>query len=130
MRACRAMALAHALSTDGTRPDLVRRQQRPGLLRARRPVPRAHQALRRVGAAQVGRAVHLPIHGAYRLMRRADGLAAARALRHLVHTDGLVGAPLAIPQARRALATASLGRVRVALLRVPVAYEPAATPAR
>src|SRR5713101_4914725 len=63
-------------------------------------------------------------------MRRADRLAAARALRHLVHAHRLVGPALAVPQARRAQTAASLRRVRVALLRVPVADHPAAAAAR
>src|SRR3989441_528895 len=130
MRARRAMALAHALSTDGTRPDFIGREQRGRLVRAGRPVPRAHHAPRSVGAAQVWRAMHLSIHHADGLMRRADGSAAAGALRHLVHAHRLVGAPLTVLEARRAQATASLGRLRVALLRVPVADDPAATAAR
>src|SRR6266480_5006843 len=126
MRARRAMAFAHALAADGARPDLVRREQHPGLIRARPAVPRTHQPLRRVGAAQVRRAVHLPIHDADGLMRRADGLAAARALRDLVHAYRLVRAPLPVPQARRAQVTAALRRLRVAPLRVPVAHDPPA----
>jgi len=124
------MALAHALSTDGTRPDLIRCEQRRRLVRARRPVPRAHEASRLVGAAQVGRAVHLSIHHAHGLMRRADRSAAARALRHLVHAHRLVGPALTVLEAGRAQTTASLGRLGVALLRVPVADDPAATAAR
>src|SRR2546430_17596909 len=91
MRARRAMALAHALSTDGTRPDLIRCEQRRRLVRARRPVPRAHEASRLVGAAQVGRAVHLSIHHAHGLMRRADRPAAARALRPPAPAPRLAG---------------------------------------
>src|SRR2546430_11675669 len=41
-------------------------------------------------------------HGAHRLMRRADRLAAARALRHLVHAHRFVGPALTVPQARGA----------------------------
>src|SRR5437870_12866339 len=63
-------------------------------------------------------------------MRRADRLAAARALRHLVHAHRLVGPALTVPQARRAQTTASLRRLRVAPLRVPVADDPAAAAAR
>src|SRR5256886_4332832 len=74
--------------------------------------------------------MRLSIHRAYRLMRRADGLAAAGARRHLVHAHRLVGAALTVAQARRAQATASLRRRRVALLRVPVAHDPAAAAAR
>src|SRR6266853_5315434 len=86
------------------------------LLRAGRPMLPADQAPRRVGTAQVRRAVHLSIHGAHGAMRRADQLAAARALRHLVHTHPLPGPALTGAQARRAETTASLWRVRVALL--------------
>src|SRR5205809_3561625 len=130
MLARRAMTLARAPCTDGTRADLIHREQRPRLVRAARPVPRAHEALRLVGAAQMRRAVRLAIHGAYRLMRRADGLAAAGTLRHLVHAHRLVGAALTVLQARRTQAAASLRRRRVALLRVPVAHDPAAVAAR
>src|SRR5258708_12555393 len=90
----------------------------------------ADQAPRRVGTAQVRRAVHLSIHGAHGAMRRADQLAAARAFRHLVHTHPLPGPALTVAQARRAETAASLWRVRVALLGVPVADDPAAAAAR
>jgi len=130
MLARRAMTLARAPCTDGTRADLIHREQRPRLVRAARPVPRAHEALRLVGAAQMRRAVRLAIHGAYRLMRRADGLAAAGTLRHLVHAHRLLGAALTVLQARRTQAAASLRRRRVALLCVPVAHDPAAVAAR
>src|SRR5256712_13041052 len=63
-------------------------------------------------------------------MRRADQLAAARALRRLVHTHPLPGPALTVAQARRAETTASLWRVRVALLGGPVADDPAAAAAR
>src|SRR2546430_12392035 len=115
MLARRAMTLARAPCTDGTRADLIHREQRPRLVRAARPVPRAHEALRLVGAAQMRRAVRLAIHGAYRLMRRADGLAAAGTLRHLVHAHRLVGAALTVLQARRTQAAASLRRRRGAI---------------
>src|SRR5947209_8085885 len=65
MLARRAMTLARAPCTDGTRADLIHREQRPRLVRAARPVPRAHEALRLVGAAQMRRAVRLAA-------RRAD----------------------------------------------------------
>src|SRR5213593_4399677 len=54
-------------------------------------------------------------------MRRADRVAAARALRHLIHAHRLVGSALTVPQALRAQTPAPLVRIRVALLRVPVA---------
>src|SRR2546427_11242768 len=63
-------------------------------------------------------------------MRRADRLAAARALRHLVHAHGLVGPTITVPQARRAQAAAAPRRVRAALLGVPVAHDPPAAAAR
>src|SRR2546427_5844761 len=62
-------------------------------------------------------------------MRRADRLAAARALRHLVHAHGLVGPTITVPQARRAQAAAAPRRVRAALLGVAVADDPPAAPA-
>src|SRR3989442_7581559 len=63
-------------------------------------------------------------------MRRADRLAAAGALRHLVHAHRLVGPTFTVPQARRAQTTAALRRLRVALLRMSVADDPAAAAAR
>src|SRR2546427_12878438 len=63
-------------------------------------------------------------------MRRADRLAAARALRHLVHAHRFVGPALTVPQARGAQPAASLRRLCVALLRVPVADDAAAAAAR
>src|SRR2546428_595805 len=63
-------------------------------------------------------------------MRRADRVAAARALRHLIHAHRLVGSALTVPQALRAQTAAPLGRIRVALLRVPVADDPPAAAAR
>src|SRR5437870_11408057 len=63
-------------------------------------------------------------------MRRADRLAAARALRHLVRAHRLVGAALTILEARRTETPASLRRIRDALLGVPVAHDPAAAAAR
>src|SRR5437870_10120651 len=62
-------------------------------------------------------------------MRRADRVAAARALRHLIHAHRLVGSALTVPQALRAQTAASLGRIRVALLRMPVADDPPAAAA-
>src|ERR1041385_624115 len=76
------------------------------------------------------RAVGLPVDDALRPMRGAHGLAAARALQYLVHAHGLVGSAFALPQACRAQTPASLGRVAVALLRMPVAHHPAAARAR
>src|SRR3989454_7316538 len=62
-------------------------------------------------------------------MRRADRLAATRALRHLVHAHRLVGPTLTVPQARRAQAAAAPRRVRAALLGVAVADDPPAAAA-
>src|SRR6266849_9721597 len=56
--------------------------------------------------------------------------AAARAFNDLVHADWLVRAALTVLEARRAQAPASLRRIRPALLRVPVAHDPAAAAAR
>src|SRR5439155_1250756 len=72
----------------------------------------------------------LAIDHAHGLMRRADRLAAARALRHLVRAHRLVGAALTILEARRTETPASLRRIRDALLGVPVAHDPAAAAAR
>src|SRR5260370_29565710 len=63
-------------------------------------------------------------------MRRAYRFAAAGALRHLVKAHGLVGPALAVPQAGRAHTTASLRRVRMGPLCVPVADDPAAAGTR
>src|SRR2546423_14874032 len=78
----------------------------------------------------MGRAVHLPIHRAHCLMRRAHRLAAARAWRNLVHAHGLVGSALTVPNARGAQAAAPLRGVGMAALRVPVADVPPAAAAR
>src|SRR6266545_2904465 len=127
-------ALGRVAGTDelparSARPDLVGREDRRRLQVATGPVLSADQAPRRVGAAQMRGAVNLPVHHAHRLMRRADRLAAARALRHFVHAHRLVGPALTVPQARRAQTAAALRRLRVALLRVAVADDPAAAAA-
>src|SRR5258705_4760303 len=75
------------------------------------------------------RAVHLSIHHAHGLMRRADGLVAARARRHLVHAHRLVRPALAVTDAGRAQPAAALGRVCPALLRVTIADDPPAAAA-
>src|SRR2546422_1022488 len=124
------MQRASVLAAHGTFLDLIGREDCHCLLGAGGPVPSADQAPRLVGAAQMLRAVHLSIHGAHRLMRRADRLAAARALRHLVHAHRFVGPALTVPQARGAQPAASLRRLCVALLRVPVADDAAAAAAR
>src|SRR5258705_13328110 len=72
-------------------------------------------------------ALNLFVHGTHGLVRGADRAAAARALRHLVHAHGLVGAALAMAQTRRAQSAAPLGRVGQALLRMAVTHHPAAT---
>src|SRR3989442_4075507 len=123
------VAGADGLAARSARPDLIGREDRRGLQIATRPVFSADQASRRVGAAQMRRAVDLPIDDAHGLMRRADRLAAARALRHLVHAHRLVGAALAVPQARRAQTAAAFRRIRVALLGVAVADDPPAAAA-
>src|SRR5256712_8110886 len=124
------MQRAGVLAAHGTFLDLIGREYRHRLERAAGAVPPAHQAPRLVGAAQMLRAVHLPIHGAHRLMRRADRLAATRTLRHLVHAHRFVGPALTVPQARGTQPAASLRRLRVALLGVPVADDAAAAAAR
>src|SRR2546427_1585100 len=118
------VAGADDLAARSARPDLIGREDRRRLQIATGPVFPADQASRRVGAAQMRRAVDLPIHDAHGLMRRADRLAAARALRHLVHTHRLVGAALTVPQARRAQTAAAFRRIRMALLGVAVSDEP------
>src|SRR3989475_7556408 len=110
--------------------DLVRCEQCHCLLDTAGPVPSADEAPRRIGAAQMPRAVDLPIDHAHGLMRRADRLAAARALCHFVRAHRLVGAALTILEARRTETPASLRRIRAALLGVPVAHDPAAAAAR
>src|SRR5438128_3710757 len=124
------MLLARTPAADRTRRDLVGREQRRRFLGTASAVPGAHQASRPVDPAQVERAVHLSIYRAYRLMRRAHRLTAARTRRDLVHAHRLVGSALAIPEARRAQAAAPLRGCGVALLRVPVADLPAAAAAR
>jgi len=89
----------------------------------------AHEPARTVRPAQVPGALNLFVHGTHGLVHRADRSAAARALRHLVHAHGLVGAPLAMAQTRRAQSPAPLGRVGPALLRMAVTNDPAATAA-
>src|SRR2546429_3004081 len=121
---------ARVLAAHGALLDLVRCEQCHRLLDTAGPVPPADEAPRRIGAAQMPRAVDLPIDHAYGLMRRADRLAAARALRHFVRAHRLVGAALAILAARRTETPASLRRIRAALLGVPVAHDPAAAAAR
>src|SRR5260370_22243405 len=63
-------------------------------------------------------------------MRRANRFAAIGALVLFVRRHGFVGAALGVAQARRTHAPASLGRVRMGPLRVPVADDPAAAGAR
>src|SRR6267378_1016592 len=118
------------LAAHGTGAHLVRREDRLRLCHARRAVLFAHEAARPVGPAHVPGALNLSVHGTHGLVRGADRSAAARALRHLVHAHGLVGAPLAMAQTRRAQSPAPLGRVGPALLRMTVAHHPAATAAR
>src|SRR5437879_7678192 len=123
------VARADDLAARSARPDLFGREDRRRLQIATRPVFPADQASRRVGAAQMRRAVDLPIDDAHGLMRRADRLTAARALRHLVHAHRLVGAALTVPQARRAQTAAAFRRIRVALLGVAIADDPPAAAA-
>src|SRR5438093_6686783 len=123
------MLRADVFAAHGTPCHLIRREDRRRLLGARHAVIPAHQAAGCVGAVQVARAVHVAIHHAHGLMRRADGLAAARALRHLVHAHRLVGPALAVAHARRTQPAAPLGRVGHALLRVPIADDPPAAAA-
>src|SRR5258708_13724106 len=105
--------------------DLIGGEEGHCLLHTAGPVSRAHQAPRRVGAAQMLRAMHLSVHHAHCPVRRAYRPAAARAFRDLIHADRLVRAALAVLEARRAQTPASLRRIRPALLRVPVAHDTA-----
>ena len=63
-------------------------------------------------------------------MGRANRLATARALRHLVRAHRFVGPTLTMPQTLRAQAPAALGRPRITLLCVPVADDPTTAAAR
>src|SRR5712664_3975869 len=117
------------LAAHGTGAHLVRCEDRLRLGHARRAVLFADEAARTVSPAQVPGALNLFVHGAHGLVRGADRSAAARALRHLVHAHGLVGAALAMAHTRRAQSAAPLGRVRPTLLRMAVTNDPAATAA-
>src|SRR5207244_4760561 len=103
-----------------------RREQHRRLLGAGGLVPPADQPPRRAGAAQMLRAMHLPVHGAAGLMGGADRLATAGALRRLVHTHPLVAAAFTAPQARRTQPALPLWGLRVTLLGVAVADDPRA----
>src|SRR5256885_15535665 len=74
-------------------------------------------------------ALILFVHGAHGLVPGADGSAAPRALRHLVHAYRLIRPALTMAQTRRAQSAAPFGRVRPTLLRMTVAHRPAATAA-
>src|SRR5258705_13460490 len=117
------------LAAHGTGAHLVRREHGLRLRHARRAMLFAHEPARPVSSAQVPGALNLFVHGTHGLVRGADRSAAARALRHLVHAHGLVGAALAIAQTRLTQSAASLGRVGPTLLRVGVTNDPAATAA-
>src|SRR6267154_1196894 len=123
------MRYTSGLAAHGTDAHLVRREDGLGLGHARRAMLFAHEPARPVSSAQVSRALNLFVHGTQGLVRGADRSAAARALRHLVHAHGLVGAALTMAQTRRAQPAAPLGRVRLTLLRMTVAHDPAATAA-
>src|SRR5882762_342270 len=123
------MRSAGGLAAYGTGAHLVRCEDRLRLGHARRAVLFADEAARTVSPAQVPGALNLSVHGAHGLVRGADRSAAARALHHLVHAHGLVGAALAMAQTRRAQSPAPLGRVRLTLLRMAVTNDPAATAA-
>src|SRR5882762_5991191 len=117
------------LAAHGTGAHLVRCEDGLRLRHARRAMLFAHEPARPVSPAQVPGALNLFVHGTQGLVRGADRSAAARALRHLVHADGLVGASLAIAQTRLAQSAAPLGRVGPTLLRVGITDDPAATAA-
>src|SRR5882762_10255507 len=117
------------LAAHGTGAHLVRCEDGLRLRHARRAMLFAHEPARPVSPAQVPGALDLFVHGTQGLVCGADRSAAARALRHLVHADGLVGAALAIAQTRLTQSAAPLGRVGPTLLRVGVTDDPAATAA-
>jgi len=121
-----AMLRAGVLAAYGTCLHFIGRKDRGRLLCASSPVLAADQASRAVSAAQMPRAVHLSIHHAHGLMRRADGLVAAGARRHFIHAHRLVRSALAVADTRHAQPAAALGCVRPALLRMPVADDPPA----
>src|SRR5258705_2707312 len=117
------------LAAHRTGAHLVRGEHGLRLGHARRAVLFAHEPARPVSPAQVPGALNLFVHGTHGLVRGADRSAAARALRHLVHAHGLVGAALAIAQTRLTQSAAPHGRVGATLLRVGVTHDPAATAA-
>src|SRR6266550_1884846 len=123
------MRRTRRLAAHGTGAHLVRREDGLRLGHARRAVLFAHEPARPVSPAQVPGALNLFVHGTHGLVPGADRSAAARALRHLVHAHGLVGAALAIAQTRLTQSPAPLGCVGPALLRVGVTDDPAATAA-
>src|SRR5260221_2620675 len=123
------MRYTSGLAAHGTGAHLIRGEDGLGLGHARRAMLFAHEPARRVSPAQVPGALNLFVHGTQGLVRGADRSAAARALRHLVHAHGLVGAALAMAQTRCAQAAAPLGRVHLTLLRMAVTHDPAATAA-
>src|SRR5438105_8058399 len=123
------MQCTGGLAAHGTGAHLVGCEDRLRLCHTRRAVLFADKAARTVGSAQMPGALNLFVHGTHGLVRGADRSAAARALHHLVHAHGLVGAALAMAQTRHAQSAASLGRVGPALLRMTIADDPAATAA-
>src|SRR5437660_10763637 len=123
------MLSARGLAAHGTGAHLVRCEDRVRLCHARRAMLFADEAARTIRTAQMPGALNLFVDGTHCLVRGADRSAAARALHHLVHAHGLVGAALAMAQTRRAQSPAPLGRVGPALLRMAIADDPAATAA-
>src|SRR5882762_6418495 len=117
------------LAAHGTGAHLVRCEDGLRLGHARRAMVFAHEPARTVSPAQVPGALNLFVYGAHGLVGGADRSAAARALRHLVHAHGLVGAALAIAQTRLTQSAAPLGRVGPTLFRVGVTDDPAAAAA-
>src|SRR5438105_13249538 len=121
------MQCTGGLAAHGTGAHLVGCEDRLRLCHTRRAVLFANKAARTVGSAQMPGALNLFVHGTHGLVRGADRSAAARALHHLVHAHGLVRAPLAMAQTRRAQSAAPLGRVGPALLRMTIADNSTAT---
>src|SRR5690348_3331626 len=126
----RGVAGADVLAARRARRDLIRREQRRCFVSAGACVLPAHQPPRRLGTAQMTRAIDLPIHGGYGLMGSTDRLAAARALLHLIQAHRFIAATLTLPNARRADPAAAFRCFGTGLFGVLVADDAAAARTR
>src|SRR5690349_20374144 len=124
--AFRGVVGADVLAARRARRDFIRREQRRCFVGAGARMLCAHQPSRRLGTAQMTRAMDLPIHCAHGLMGGTDRLAAARALLHLIHADRLIATALTPPHARRAEPAAAFRCFGTRLLSVLVADDAAA----